>query len=62
MLACNVIWFCVVLTFMVTICHQILAGSDAYFTYDHTFGPSTLQENIYDECVLPLIDGIIVIF
>ena len=36
---------------------QIIAGTDAFFTFDHVFGVESSQSQIYDECVSDLVNG-----
>lgn len=36
---------------------QILAGADNLFTFDHVFDHNTRQEEIYEECVVDLVNG-----
>jgi hypothetical protein len=36
---------------------QIVAGNDQGFSFDHVFGEETMQEQIYDQCVVDLIDA-----
>ena len=34
-----------------------MAGSDLYFTFDHTFDSDASQSNIFDECVTDLVNS-----
>ena len=36
---------------------KIIAGTDAYFTFDHVFGVDSTQSAIYDDCVAELLNG-----
>lgn len=36
---------------------QIVVGSGRFFSFDYVFPPSTTQEQIHDDCVVPLVDG-----
>lgn len=36
---------------------QIVAGMDTMFTFDHVFGPDSIQSDIYDVCVVPLVEA-----
>ena len=38
---------------------QIIAGSDTMFTFDYVFGTESSQASIYDDCVVPLVNGIL---
>ncbi|XP_057688074.1 kinesin-like protein KIF27 isoform X2 [Corythoichthys intestinalis] len=33
---------------------QVILGSDQVFSFDHAFGPSASQDEVYDSCVRPL--------
>ena len=36
---------------------QILAGTDAFFTFDNVYGVDSSQAEIYDDCVVNLVNG-----
>lgn len=35
-----------------------MVGSDQNFTFDYVYGVSQRQEEVMEECVVPLVDGI----
>ena len=35
--------------------HQIVAGTDTFFTFDHAFGPESSQAHLYETCVAELL-------
>ena len=37
--------------------YQILAGTDAFFTFDNVYGVDSSQADIYDDCVVNLVNG-----
>ena len=37
---------------------QVILGTNKHFTYDYVFGPETPQDQVYDEAVKSLVDGI----
>jgi hypothetical protein len=39
--------------------NQILLGRDRPFTFDHVFDTTTTQEEVYRECVKPLVESCI---
>lgn len=40
--------------------HVIVNGSSrSFFTFDHAYGPETRQEQIYGDCVRPLVDRVL---
>ena len=43
------------MTFLQT--YQILAGTDAFFTFDNVYGVDSSQAEIYDDCVVNLVNG-----
>ncbi|KAG0618575.1 hypothetical protein M758_4G074800 [Ceratodon purpureus] len=36
---------------------QVALGKDRRFTFDHVFGPAVSQEDVYNECVKPLVES-----
>ena len=36
---------------------QVVLGKDRRFTFDHVFGPAIGQEDVYLDCVKPLVDS-----
>lgn len=38
-------------------CRQIVLGKDRRFTFDYVFGPMVGQEEVYMDCVKPLVDS-----
>lgn len=38
-------------------CLQIVVGSDQNFTFDYVYGIHRRQEEVMEECVMPLVDG-----
>lgn len=36
---------------------QVVVGKDRRFTFDHVFGPEVSQEDVYTECVKPLVES-----
>jgi hypothetical protein len=38
---------------------QLVLGKDRRFTFDHVFGPMSGQEDVYLDCVKPLVDSCI---
>lgn len=36
---------------------QVILGKDRRFTFDHVFGPDVSQEDVYKECVRPLVES-----
>ncbi|CAM6106879.1 unnamed protein product [Calypogeia fissa] len=38
-------------------CRQIVLGKDRRFTFDYVFGPTVGQEEVYMDCVKPLVDS-----
>lgn len=40
---------------------QIIAGTDAFFTFDNVFDVDSSQSEIYDDCVVELVNGEILI-
>lgn len=38
---------------------QVMLGSDRLFSFDHTFGPATSQDEVYESCVQPLVETLV---
>ncbi|XP_054630406.1 kinesin-like protein KIF27 [Dunckerocampus dactyliophorus] len=38
---------------------QVILGSDQLFSFDHAFGPSSSQHEVYESCVRPLTRGLL---
>lgn len=36
---------------------QVVLGKDRRFTFDHVFGPTISQEDVYIDCVKPLVES-----
>ncbi|XP_069379674.1 kinesin-like protein KIF27 isoform X2 [Paralichthys olivaceus] len=40
-------------------CDQVIVGSDRLFSFDHAFGPTATQDEVYDSCVQPLVESVL---
>ncbi|KAE8292090.1 Kinesin-like protein KIF27 [Larimichthys crocea] len=38
---------------------QVMLGSDRLFNFDHAFGPTASQDEVYESCVQPLVESLI---
>ncbi|XP_039660466.1 kinesin-like protein KIF27 isoform X3 [Perca fluviatilis] len=38
---------------------QVLLGSDRLFSFDHAFVPTASQDEVYESCVLPLVESLV---
>ncbi|XP_041642709.1 kinesin-like protein KIF27 [Cheilinus undulatus] len=38
---------------------QVVVGLNKVFTFDHTFGPTASQEDVYKSCVRPLVENLV---
>uniref|UniRef100_A0A673CAZ4 Kinesin motor domain-containing protein n=1 Tax=Sphaeramia orbicularis TaxID=375764 RepID=A0A673CAZ4_9TELE len=38
---------------------QVMLGSDRLFCFDHAFGSTVSQDEVYESCVLPLVESLI---
>ncbi|XP_054466805.1 kinesin-like protein KIF27 [Anoplopoma fimbria] len=38
---------------------QVMLGSDRLFSFDHAFGPTASQEEVYESCVQPLVESLV---
>ncbi|TMS03489.1 Kinesin-like protein KIF27 [Larimichthys crocea] len=38
---------------------QVMLGSDRLFNFDHAFGPTAIQDEVYESCVQPLVESLI---
>ncbi|XP_041855051.1 kinesin-like protein KIF27 [Melanotaenia boesemani] len=38
---------------------QVMLGSDRVFSFDHAFGPTASQDEVYESCVQPLVESLI---
>ncbi|XP_023199059.1 kinesin-like protein KIF27 [Xiphophorus maculatus] len=38
---------------------QVRLGSDRLFSFDHAFGPTTSQDEVYESCVQPLVESLL---
>lgn len=36
---------------------QVMLGSDRLFSFDHAFGPTASQDEVYESCVQPLVES-----
>ena len=37
----------------------VMLGSDRLFSFDHAFGPTSSQDEVYESCVLPLVETLL---
>ncbi|XP_062274108.1 kinesin-like protein KIF27 [Scomber scombrus] len=38
---------------------QVMLGSDRLFSFDHAFGPTSSQDEVYESCILPLVEALL---
>lgn len=38
---------------------QVMLGSDRLFSFDHAFGPTATQDEVYASCVRPLVESLV---
>lgn len=38
---------------------QVMLGSDRLFSFDHAFGPTDSQDEVYESCVRPLVESLV---
>uniref|UniRef100_A0A3P8RWL3 Kinesin motor domain-containing protein n=1 Tax=Amphiprion percula TaxID=161767 RepID=A0A3P8RWL3_AMPPE len=38
---------------------QVMLGSDRLFCFDHAFGPTASQDQVYESCVQPLVESLL---
>lgn len=38
---------------------QVMLGSDRLFSFDHAFGPTASQDEVYESCVQPLVESLL---
>ncbi|KAM3610724.1 uncharacterized protein V6R79_008120 [Siganus canaliculatus] len=38
---------------------QVMLGSDRLFSFDHAFGPTANQDEVYESCVQPLVEAVV---
>ncbi|XP_075955327.1 kinesin-like protein KIF27 [Anarhichas minor] len=38
---------------------QVMLGSDRLFSFDHAFGPTASQDEVYESCVQPLVESLV---
>uniref|UniRef100_A0A3Q3KM37 Kinesin motor domain-containing protein n=1 Tax=Mastacembelus armatus TaxID=205130 RepID=A0A3Q3KM37_9TELE len=38
---------------------QVMLGSDRVFPFDHAFGPTASQDEVYESCVQPLVESLV---
>lgn len=38
---------------------QVMLGTDRAFSFDHAFGPTATQDEVYESCVQPLVSSLI---
>ncbi|XP_038559877.1 kinesin-like protein KIF27 isoform X1 [Micropterus salmoides] len=38
---------------------QVMLGSDRLFSFDHAFGPTASQDEVYESCVRPLVESLV---
>lgn len=38
---------------------QVSLGSDRLFSFDHAFGPTASQDEVYESCVQPLVESLL---
>lgn len=38
---------------------QVMLGSDRLFSFDHVFGPTENQDEVYESCVQPLVESLV---